>query len=212
MVMIDPIWRGETVVILASGPSLTAADVDAVRGRARVIAVNDTVRLAPWADALYSSDRQWWPHHRGYPSFTGPKFGIGSAPGKNNPFRQHPEIQVLKNTGPDGLEREPTGLRHGHNSGYAAINLAVHFGASRILLLGYNLGRRGGKLHFFGEHKGLNNPTDALFMTWRKLFKTLVAPLEAAGVEVLNCTEGTALDCFPCQPLTEALMGAEVLV
>ena len=42
-----------------------------VQGKARVIAVNDAWRLAPWADILYACDGRWWRHHKGVPEFTG---------------------------------------------------------------------------------------------------------------------------------------------
>jgi hypothetical protein len=57
--ILEPVWAGETAVLVASGPSLCPSDVDRVRGRARVIAVNDGYRLAPWADVLYACDRRW---------------------------------------------------------------------------------------------------------------------------------------------------------
>jgi hypothetical protein len=203
-------WHGETVAILATGPSLTADVCAFVRGKARVIAINNAHTIAPWADVLYSSDRHWWPHHKGAPSFTGDKFGIGSTVGKANPFSAYPGITVLKNTGHSGLELDPTGLRNGRNSGYAAINLAVHFGAARILLLGYDMGIRGGQVHFFGSHRGMSNPTDAHFGTFRRLFLTMVDPLKAIGVEVLNCTPGSSLDAFPMAELRDVVAPLEV--
>lgn len=203
--MVERIWQHETVVILASGPSLTLEDVDLVRGKARVIAINDTHRLAPWADVLYGSDRTWWPRHQGVPSFAGLKFGIGSKVGFDNPFRLYPDIRVLKNTGYVGLELDPRGLRSGENSGYAAINLAVHFGVARILLLGYDMATRHGEVHFFGKHEGMNNPTDAVLAGFRRRFPSLVDPLREIGVEVLNCTPGSSLDAFPMADLRESL-------
>lgn len=203
-----PSWPGSTIVILASGPSLTVEDVDFVRGKARVVCVNDTHRLAPWADALYSSDRMWWPNHHGVPSFAGLKFGIGSKVGFHNPFGRHPDITVLRNTGYTGLELQPHGLRNGENSGYAAINLSVHFGAARIVLLGYDMRcAPDGTPHFFGKHQGMNNPTDAVLAGYRRHFKTLVEPLRAIGVEVVNCTPGSSLDAFPMADLREVIMG-----
>lgn len=207
---VERLWPGETVVIMATGPSLAAADVEACRGKARAIVVNNAHVLAPWADVLYSSDRYWWPHHKGVPSFTGLKYGIGSSVGKSNPFSGYPDIQVLKNTGYTGLELDPRGLRHARNSGYAAVNLAVHFGVSRILLLGYDMGIRGGQVHFFGKHVGMNNPDDSHFASWRKHFATLVEPLRAAGVSVLNCTPGSSLSCFPMADLRSAMAGTAV--
>ena len=53
-------WRGQTVAILASGPSMSQAVADRV-GEAKVcvVAVNTTVKLAPWADMLYAADDFW---------------------------------------------------------------------------------------------------------------------------------------------------------
>lgn len=212
MVAVPKIWPGSTVACLATGPSLTQADVDACSGVVRTIAINDAYRLAPWADVLYSSDRNWYPKHDGVPAFTGPKYGIGSSPGKANPFSKYPDIQVLQNTGYHGLERHPGGLRNGKNSGYAAINLAVHFGAMRIVLLGYNMGRAHGKSHFFGSHpSGLIDTPEALYVTFRQSFETLLEPLREAGVEVINCTPDSSLSCFPTMDLRAALAGAEVV-
>lgn len=195
------------VVCLATGPSLTAADVDRCRGRATVVAVNDAHRLAPWADVLYSSDRYWWGYHAGVPAFVGRKAGIEVSPGRapRELAARVPGIVIYRQTGVDGLELAPDGLRTcGANSGGAALNLAVHLGARRVLLLGYDMGDVTGRGHFFGQHpdriRGRHN-----FPTWRRAFQTMAAPLAAAGVEVLNCTRTTSLEAFACVPLEEAL-------
>jgi hypothetical protein len=201
---VERLWPGETIACLATGPSLTQSDCDYLRGRVRVIAINDSYRLAPWADVLYSSDRRWWPHYKGVPSFEGSKFGVGSGQGKANPFTGYPEIRVQKNTGYSGLEIEPNGLRTGRNSGYAAINLAVHLGAARILLLGYNMSHQNGS-HFFGNHPAGLNQSAALYPGFRRSFDSLVEPLKAAGIEVINCTPNTSLHTFPRRALRDVL-------
>lgn len=204
-------WPDATIACVASGPSLTQVDVDLLRGQVPVITVNDAVRLAPWADVAYATDHRWWQHHRGLPTFQGLKYSMGTSVGKRNPIAQHPDVTVLRNTGADGLELDPHGLRNGRNSGAAAVNLAVHFGAKRILLLGYTMGLVNGKHHFFGNHpSGLSQTSEALYVTFRRLFETLVEPLQAAGVTVLNCTPGTRLGCFPIADLREALASSEV--
>lgn len=197
---VEKCWPGETVVCMATGPSLCQADVDACRRRARVIAINDAHRLAPWADVLYSSDRAWWPFYKGVPGFQGLRFSVGSFEGKANTFQAHPEIRVLTHTGTQGLETDPSGLRTHHNSGGAAINLAVHFGATRIILLGYDM--QGS--HFFGQHPARlrHAPQFTLFL---RSMQTLVQPLKALGVTVINATRQTALTCFERQPLQSAL-------
>jgi hypothetical protein len=40
-------------------------------------------------------------------------------------------------------------------------------------------------------------------------FPTLVDPLTAIGVSIVNCTRRTALQCFPCAALEDALARRE---
>jgi hypothetical protein len=115
------------------------------------------------------------------------------------------DVITLRKTGEQGVEVNPTGLRSGRNSGAAAINLAVHFGAARILLLGYDMGAKDERhAHFFGAHKFPlrgNSP----YKLFRDMMANMVAPLQQLGIEVVNCSRHTELKCFPRQPLEEAL-------
>ena len=202
-VVVPRSWDGRTAVILATGPSLTVDDVEYVKGKAQVIAVNDAYRLCPWADVLYASDVPWWAtHHEAVRSFQGMKFTVAQNR-TPKPIKGLPDVQVLSNTGSVGLELDPSGVRTGLNSGYAAINLAVHFGVSMILLLGYNMAPVHKRRHFFGNHKGLPNSSD--YTRFVAKYRTLVEPLRARGVDVINCTSPTRLDCWPCRPLREVL-------
>jgi hypothetical protein len=203
-------WPGATIVCLASGPTLTAGDVARVRASGLpVIAVNDAIRLAPWAPVLYSSDRAWWRFYRGVAGYTGLRVSVGSKQGAADPISGGPwaaSIVVLRHTGVEGVERDPTGLRTGGNSGYAAINLAVHLGAQKMLLLGYQGGPLASQSHFFGRHPvGLTESSETNYATFRRAFETLAPALTAAGIVVRNCTPRTRLDAFET-----AELGAEL--
>ncbi len=206
MTTVPKLWPESTVICIASGPSLTDADVEACRG-SRVIVVNDNYRKAPWADVLYAADKEWWLEHHGVPSFQGLKYAVA----EKHPTRPAwPNgVQVLRNTGEVGLESDPTGLRTGWNSGYQAINLAVHLGAKRILLLGYDM-QRGpdGRTHWFGHHCLDNLRRESLYVDFLKRFPTLVNPLQAIGVDVINCSRATALRCFPQMPIEQGIRTA----
>lgn len=105
-----------------------------------------------------------------------------------------------------GLSDDPGFLVTGGNSGYQAIGLAVHFGASRIILTGYDMQATGGKSHWHGDHgPGLNNPKPATLSGWVENFATLPPDLQRRGVEVINSTRITALTCFPRKPLEAVL-------
>src|ERR1043166_8946509 len=154
-------WAGETVAILGTGPSLTQADVDACRGVCKVIAIKDAMYLAPWADALYfcgAGVGDWWiQNQQAVKSFAGLRFTLDA--------RAKDVATVLRNTGEFGLEEDPTGLRTGRNSGYQAINLAYHLGATRILLLGFDM--QGS--HYFGAHSYTTPPSP--FDVFRRCFE-----------------------------------------
>ena len=189
------------MVILGAGPSLTAADVEAVRGRARVIAINRTFELAPWADVLYSADekpfRWYWEH--GLKDCPGLKYSLTNGVQKMG-------VTLLQRGLESGLSRDPHVLHTGKNSGYSAINLAVHLGASRILLLGYDMQRGpNGEEHCHADHPSRSTPRYELFQSF---FPSLVEPLREAGVSIVNCSRRTAIECFPRMDLEIAMRQA----
>lgn len=193
-----------TIVCLGGGPSLTLQDVEACHGRGPVIAISDAHRLAPWADVLYSCDAKWWGHYSGVSEFAGLKFALEKRADR------WPGVQVLENTGSRGLELAPTGLRTGSNSGMQAINLAVHLGARRIVLLGYDLQPAAdGRTHWFGRHPFALR-RESPYGIFLDAFGTLVLPLHQIGVEVVNASRVTALTAFPRCSLEAALEGKTV--
>lgn len=207
---VEKLWPGETFVCLGSGPSLTAVDVNYCRDKARVIAVNDAYKLALWADVLYACDHKWWgwasKNYKGqHPHF---KACVAHTTGHKYGLKPYPGVRLLRGNEPGteyGLSLDPRALRTGFNSGYQAINLAVHLGAARIVLLGYDMRvdhRKRSRDHFFGQHPDHSIPPVQACLT---AFKTLIKPLAEAGVEIVNCTPDSALKCFPMRPLVEVV-------
>ena len=102
-------------------------------------------------------------------------------------------LKMMPGRGNRGLGRDV--MHFGDNSGYQAINLAYLWGAGRIILLGFDMQRTGGRAHFFGDHPGaLNSGTQ--YTDFAPHFWQLADDLRAEGVEVINCTRETALACF----------------
>lgn len=191
---------GGTVVCVGSGPSLVREDVEWAHSRgATIIAVNDAYLFAPFAAALMASDGAWWIHKK--PEFAGLRYSLDPAAARVK------DVIVLKNTGTDGIEIDPGGLRTCRNSGGAAVNLAVHFigKGGRIILLGYDMGSEPRKkTHFFGNHK-FPLRDGSPFQLFIDSFKRQVAPLQQLGIQVVNCSRRTALTCFQRRPLEQEL-------
>jgi hypothetical protein len=95
----------------------------------------------------------------------------------------------------------------GGNGGFQALNLAVQFGARRIILVGYDM-RLDKGLHWHGRHPaGLNNPTDKNVARWRRAVDDAAPALRALGIEVINTSMESALGNYPKMSLGEALTG-----
>lgn len=219
-------WDGEAVAILGAGPSITFDQIERIRaahaaGEIRCIAVNDTYLWAPWADVHYAADSHWhkW-HTQGiekpllgmsaeqvrilWSGFKGQKCTIENS-GANVTDEA---VHMLRNkTHPNhgvGLSLDPSSLVTGRNSGFQALNLAVLAGATTILLLGFD-GKVSteGKSHFFGAHP---RPTpEAVYPYYRQAMSAAENALIDAGVTVLNCSPGSAIDSFKKVTIEEVI-------
>lgn len=202
-------WVGETAVVIAGGPSLTREDVEHCRDKCRAIAVNNQgidakingvfyPAMAPWADVLYAADAKWWTQYAPASlSFAGRKITI-----RDHRFQ---DVNVLQISPDVVFDPRPTHIATGGNSGYQALHVAVHFGAKRILLLGFDMkADRKKRKHWFGDHPGnLNAPGN--YKGWERAFGRIAPVLKHRGIEVINCSRDTALTCFPRAAITEVL-------
>lgn len=96
-------------------------------------------------------------------------------------------------------------IHYGNNSGFQAMNLAYHWGARRMLLLGFDCKAQAGKVHWFGDHPKPLRTEPSAFKTWLASFEKLAKDLKADGVEVVNCSRETALTCFKRSTIDQAL-------
>lgn len=182
-------------VCLASGPSLTAADVELVRQwRADsndriVIVTNTTYRLAPWADWLYAMDRKWWELHL--------KEAKATFKGRLISNTAYAKQYGISHTNEISKKFDPF-----QNSGAAAISLAVRLGAEQVTMLGYDCGIVKGNSHWHGDHpKGLGNCGSQ--RRWPQQFQKLRDTFKDAVI--VNASRHTMLQVFPKVTLEEAL-------
>lgn len=188
-------WRNRTAVILASGPSLTVEQAQAVT-HLPSITTNSTHELAPWADVHYACDFLWW------------RLNYSKVQHKSSCWTQDRMsaerygINWVRQDAKPGLGT--TNLRVNGNSGFGAINLAYLFGARRILLLGFDMREVKGRKHWHADH-----PAPCVqsmpFKEWLHKGALLAKELKVAGCEVVNCTPGSALTVFPLSTIEKEL-------
>lgn len=193
-----PDWSGQAAVIVASGASATVEAIAQLRGRVRVIVVNTSYQLAPWADVLYACDLKWWDWHQGAPEFAGLKVCHEKKAAERYGLNR---VDLLGSEDQSKLSHVSGVLGRGGNSGYHAFNLALQFGARRIGLLGLDFcGRR-----WHGPHpNGREQAADTL-ERWRVRFDAAAGEAKAMGADVVNLSPVSALTDYPKLSIEDAL-------
>jgi len=141
-------------------------------------------------------------HRKGLPEFDGLKVCYSG-----NQLAGFPDIRRIdidKKT--DALLFETGKTGSGGNSAFQALNLAVQWGAKRILLIGFDMTDASG-VHWYGRNTWLmaNNPDDHNFKRWIAAFTAAAPVLAGMGVEVINCSVNSAMHCFPRRSIEDAL-------
>lgn len=160
--------------------------------------MNDAYRLLPYADILYACDEHWWQMHIAdvERSFFGERWTTHQAGPSiaNDKSQLPPEWRLNCAAGKEsgGFSTDRTTLHYGGNSGFQAINLALLKGATRVVLVGFDMRVVAGARHFFGDHpEPLSNAAD-----YRKFVRHFERAARECRVPIVNATPGSALDCF----------------
>lgn len=171
-----------TFVCIGSGPSLTPEDCNHARlSGCFAIAVNSSIKAAPWAQAMYAMDSDWWSKNaREAFSFKGARFSSRSIPGVK-------KVQIDQKS-----------------SGAGAISLAIHLGAKKIVLIGYDCSVKNGT-HWHGDHEATKNPNEAKCDKWQDQMLELADQAKEAGVDIVNCSRHTELKAFRIAHLEDEL-------
>ncbi|MGM5087539.1 hypothetical protein E0H64_17730 [Rhizobium leguminosarum bv. viciae] len=191
-------WVGETVFVLASGPSVKSLDLSLLTGR-RVIAVKSSWLTYPAADVLFFADGRWWQDPALRPkAFEG--LIVSSAKEISDP-----RVKLVHKIEPGDLSERPDTVALRRTSTTGAINLAVHFGASRIVLLGVDAKvANGGARHAHGRPWPW--PLKAGCFDEQAAEYRQIAPSAARlGVEIVNANPDSAIDVWPRRPFSECL-------
>lgn len=191
-----PDWSGRTVVCLASGPSLTVEDCEAVRASGYpTIVTNTTFRRCLWASMLFGYDSRWWKAHAKEVVESGFAGRLLCA------------SPIAPNLGVETVHNAPW-LRSYPNSGACSIAIAIAGRASRVVLLGFDCAPMGSRLHWHEDHPPAFGMTNcASISAWPRHFRNVARDAEREGVEVVNASRATALRCFRRGSLADLMAG-----
>jgi hypothetical protein len=226
---IEPILKGETAILVGTGPSVKT-QLKELNNDIPKISINNSYEIIPGLPAAHiACNLDWWEHYwprsprlREMPC---PKYTWYKeiADRYNKDIQDYNKITYVKAIVKDGLSLDPKILHINHGSGPMGINLALLLGVRKLLLVGHDMkfakdynGRRkkaGSKpRHFFGEYPdklqhwpsvkvGKNGQLNGLIEAYNKM----PPDLEKGGMEVINCTPGSALPTFPMSTLEKEI-------
>ena len=225
---IEPKFKGETAVLVATGPSLTREQADFVRtaqreNKCRIFTMNNSYQLVPETDVHISCNEDWWKYYWKRDSI------LRDMPADKYTWFKYLadkyQIKYIKAIEKAGLSTDPKIIHINNGSGPMAINLVMHYGIKKLLLIGHDMkfapdynGRTkkvGSKpRHYFGEYPstlkhwpsvkiGLSKPgvIDGLIEVYNKM----PDDLKKCGMQVINCTPDSMLPTFPMSTLENEL-------
>ena len=190
--------------ILGGGPSLSKVELSRLRG-ARTIAVNCACADVPWAEVMFFGDGGWIEHHA---DLLRP-FGGLIFTHREELVQREQDCGVLilrrepkRLTDDPGICKDPRFIVWNWNSGAAAINLAVHLGAAKIVLFGFDMRVADGRGNYHDHYGGhqRNKPFHVFLGSdpgQVPVFPAIARDCAALGVEVVNATPGSAITCWP---------------
>lgn len=199
-----PDWRGEVAAIVACGPSVKGENLLLLKDRVHVVAIKESIEVCPWAEVVYGCDAAWWLHRNGLPKFGGIKIAHGQQATSQHKDIRRAEIKINSDA---LLLEQPMVISNGGNSGHQALNLVAQFGATDIILVGFDMSADPNHLHWYGRNKwnNANNPMGSNFQRWLKGFEIIKKDIDRAGITVINVSQTSTMKSFRKARLPEIM-------
>lgn len=202
----------DTICCIATGPSLTREQVHVARSKGfRLFVCNNAYQLALDAELLYAVNLEWWLHYWG---------AVCRLPAQkwttNEQAAQRFGLNWIAERDAPGLSTDPDVVHHGHGSGFSLLSMAARAKPDRIVLIGYDCRyapdydgreRRAGSTPRHSlevlptgeypasmQHWPSVQVRDGVHVGLVELYRSVAAQ---GLVEIINCSPGSAIDCFP---------------
>jgi len=192
------IWEGGTAYIIGGGPSVKDEKLELIHNK-HVIGVNNSYLLGNWVDVGWFGDKKWLLWHkktwRQWP-------GIRITCNQNQEIMKH-ESNWLKFMGRGksaGIETIPGTVAWNRCSGSSAINLAYHFGATRIVLIGFDMHDVDKQKNWHDDHKDNGK---APYQRFLACYGEIAKDAKNLEIKIFNTNLDSAIRHIPKKSLEE---------
>lgn len=188
----------KSIIVIASGPSLTQNQVDTAKASGLpIMVINDNYKLVPEAEFLFAADLQWWYHNYYIVPETISCYTLDR-------HIEHLERRIggcsdrLKGVSfthdREELDLDDEIIHHGSNSGYMGLQLAVILGYTKLIMIGFDHQHTNGMRHWFGDHDSKIFKVNADHVDkWVDSIDGLVYYMTHKGIDIVNCSNETAI-------------------
>jgi hypothetical protein len=223
---VPKIWEGGDVWILGGGPSITKlfgvpdnivqqvlvgklpvsaySPYLAFLHDKHVIGINASFEIGDWIDMVFFGDTNFFERYAMRLSkFPNLKVTCSKTCRKTVWVKY-----LIRDTKKYGISNNPRQITWNSNSGAAAISLAVHTGAKRIFLLGFDMQLVNGEKHWhriYSKGQAISPRRPVPFKTHLVGFPKIKQDAAALGVELYNVNPTSAITCLPKLTLQEAM-------
>lgn len=195
---VKQMWKDSTVYIVAGGPSLQDFNFSRLSGK-KVIAVNKAFMFIPDCDVLYWTDSRFY---NWYKKEIDAMSCLKYTPSPH-PINLADDVTLLRNAGGRIIDLSSERITAGNNSGFGALSLALKMGATKIYLLGFDMGYKGSKTHFHDGYP-INGVRESVYRNMIKYFEDNEALIKSVA-KVYNTNRASNLKCFDFCTIDEAL-------
>lgn len=209
--MIPRKYPGQTGIVCGTGPSITPQTIEAVNQSGLPVFGANRAHEIFDCDVVHGCNYQFWDvywdiiKHKPCDKWTSRKELIGKYPG----------LEYIEDRWEDGLSRDPSWIAAHHGTGPQLVNIAYLYGCTRLLLVGWDMRYHGKKRRNQYERRRYLDEDVITRNHWPMTgangeFTGLIKEMETIhpedyGIEIINCTPGSAMRCFPMRDLNEAI-------
>jgi len=224
---VPPIWENGSVWIIGGGSSLIEQFniPDNVVNRVRngelplstyssymseihnchIIGINVAYLIGTWIDIMFFGDCDFYTRYK-KSLVEWPNLKVSCCMSfKNNSFIKYLERDVFHS---NGITSKINSVSWNNSSGAAAISLAAHLGAKRILLLGFDMNFNfEGERHWHNSYKRpqMSSKKITPFEKHLEPFPEIAKDAESIGIEIINLNPKSKIEVFPKYSLEEYL-------
>ncbi len=167
-----------------------------------VVGINAAYLIGNWMKVIFFGDQGFFKSHKlrlaKYPGLV-----VTCAAPKAYEYRRYGIKLVERDSMKAGISSEPNKVIWNHNSGAAAISLAVHLGAKKIRLLGFDMRADESNTHWHSVYK--KNLSDHTVKRHLRGWPQIAADGKKMGVEIINVSPDSAIESLPKATLKEVI-------